>query len=561
MRKDKIDSWSDIKNENDNFIGRKRTDYSTFHKGTTIPMRYHKLFLENLSKEVTKGNFVSVKLEINNKIYNASVRWPNSKGRNGVTIQLLYSQKALLELLKEKLEVSYNYIINYMYENNEKKPATIPDEFEEYLDFYKGDKKDTFVVKIMSKKNLNIIEEDYEDIESDIIEDTDDDNIIEMNFSVLDSIDNIYNYIQSKGFNYKEEVIKNLYIALKTKPFVILSGISGTGKSKIIELFAEAIGATSKNGRFNLVPVKPDWSDSTDLLGYRNIEGKFNPGFITSIAYEAMKNPNMPYFLCLDEMNLARVEYYFSDVLSLMETRKFNDDGDIITNMLLGKEQIGSDNISYNKYGDVYLPQNLYIVGTVNMDETTFPFSKKVLDRTNAIEFNEVNLNFSFDEVKSKDISSKTYDNSLLKSEFIKLYDCRDYKEIATNVIDRLIKINGILTTYNQHFGYRVRDEIVFYMIYATRENIMDFDVAWDFCITQKILPKISGSGSEVLEILVKLFKHFNNIKSSYSDYITEEELKDMESKVIGNEYNIINKKLLHMIRRYLRDGFTTYWQ
>ena len=99
-------------------------------------------------------------------------------------------------------------------------------------------------------------------------------------------------------------------------------------------------------------------------------------------------------------------------------------------------------------------------------------------------------------------------------------------------------------------------------MIYATRENIMDFNVAWDFCITQKILPKISGSSGEVLEILVELFKHFNNIKSNYNDPILEEELKDMDNKAKENiEYKITNKKLLYMIRRYLRDGFTTYWQ
>ena len=82
-------------------------------------------------------------------------------------------------------------------------------------------------------------------------------------------------------------------------------------------MFAEAIDATSDNGRFKLVPVKPDWSDSTDLLGYRNIEGNFNPGVITRVAYEYMKHINLPYFLCLDEMNLARVEYYFSDVYLL----------------------------------------------------------------------------------------------------------------------------------------------------------------------------------------------------------------------------------------------------
>ncbi|WLC82791.1 hypothetical protein KTC97_11670 [Clostridium estertheticum] len=118
-----------------------------------------------------------------------------------------------------------------------------------------------------------------------------------------------------------------------------------------------------------LVPVRPDWSDATDLLGYRNIENKFVPGIIIDVAYEAMKNIDKPYFLCLDEMNLARVEYYFSDILSTMETRSIKDD-EIITQRLLSRAQFGKDERAYDKYGDVYIPQNLYIIGTVNMDKS-----------------------------------------------------------------------------------------------------------------------------------------------------------------------------------------------
>ncbi|WP_298846007.1 DUF2357 domain-containing protein [Clostridium sp.] len=143
-----------------------------------------------------------------------------------------------------------------------------------------------------------------------------------------------------------------------------------------------------------LVSVRPDWSDATDLLGYRNIENKFVPGIIIDAAYEAMKNIDKPYFLCLDEMNLVRVEYYFSDILSSMETRNIKDD-EIITQRLLSRAQFGKDERAYDKYGDVYIPQNLYIIGTVNMDETTFSFSKKVLDRANTIEFNKVDLRYN----------------------------------------------------------------------------------------------------------------------------------------------------------------------
>ncbi len=287
-----------------------------------------------------------------------------------------------------------------------------------------------------------------------------------------------------------------------------------------------------------------------------------------------MMNPELPYFICLDEMNLARVEYYFSDILSLMETRRLNEDNEIITNTLLSEEQIGRDSVSISTYGDVYIPQNLYIIGTVNMDETTFPFSKKVLDRANTIEFNKVDLNYSFeDDDSSFDDSNndeiKIYHNDFLKSEFLKIRDCKEYKETAQKAISELIKINGILEKYNYHFGYRVRDEITFYMIYAMKDNLMGFDEAFDLSVVQKILPKISGSSSEVLDMLFDIFELFNDYRFSNREYLEEKELKDLKEKVtdlnegsdkINYKFKLTNEKLIYMIRRFIRDGFTTFW-
>ncbi|MDV4151761.1 AAA family ATPase [Clostridium sp. AL.422] len=554
------DSWCDIDINDSTFLGRKRTDYSSFYMGTTIPLRYHEVFLSNLSEELHKGKSIKVKLIINDKIYRGQVVWPASKGRSGVTIQLKYSEKALLELLRTKLEVSYRYIMNYLKEEN-KKPKDIPDEYKEYIDFYKGDELNTFILKLVNREMIDGIEDEELQI-VDENENYDKDNEVINNFIVSELVKDIYNYIKSNGFIYDLELINNIYVSLKTKPFIILSGISGTGKSKLVELFANALGATISNGRFNLIPVKPDWSDSTDILGYRDIEGKFNPGIISKIAYKAMLNPEVPYFICLDEMNLARVEYYFSDILSLIETRRFNDDNEIITNNLLSKEQIGRDAAAISKYGDVYIPQNLYIIGTVNMDETTFPFSKKVLDRANTIEFNEVNLDYSFDDEESieKPIS-KVYHNDLLKSEFIKISQCKLYKDIAAKVINDLIDINNVLESHNQHFGYRVRDEIVFYMIYSLRDNLMTYEEAFDYCVTQKILPKISGSSDETLDVLKELFSLFNNYNFRNNDYLDNNVIKAMENSVENSSYKLTNKKLIYMIRRFIRDGFTSFWQ
>lgn len=152
-----------------------------------------------------------------------------------------------------------------------------------------------------------------------------------------DIINHIYSYIKSKGFYYPKEEVINLFLSLKTKPFVILSGISGTGKTKMVQWFAESLGATEKNGQFTLIPVRPDWRDGSDLLGYVDIKGDFKVGPLTKAIRAAEEHLELPYFVLLDEMNLARVEYYFSDILSVMESRRW-EDGKVVSSTLLSEE-------------------------------------------------------------------------------------------------------------------------------------------------------------------------------------------------------------------------------
>lgn len=589
MSKERSDSWSKIESEDINSIARKMVDYSTFDYGSVIPTRYHNEFLNNLSKVLAKGEKQNIIFYINNIEYEAEINYPNLNRKDKVI--RFKCDKKLRELLSKELCISYKYIMDAKDKLLKGKVVKVPEEFKEYMDFYNGPEKDTFIVKLIKKNKLGSestdIDENQEVEDEDIIDVEDNQGEVETitDFNVSSTVDYIYSYITNKGYTYEKSLIKNLYTSLKTKPFVILSGISGTGKSKIVELFAKALGATTENKRFKLLPVKPDWSDSTDLLGFRNIEGKFTCGEITEIAYRAMMNPEVPYFICLDEMNLARVEYYFSDILSIMETRRCNEDGEIITNVLLSETQIGRDAASISTYGDVYIPQNLYIIGTVNMDETTFPFSKKVLDRANTIEFNKVDLSYSFDDeedttkYQNDNDKCRVYHNNFLKSEFLKIKDCKENKEIALKTIDRLIGINKILEKYDNHFGYRVRDEIVFYMIYAMKYDLMTFDEAFDLCMVQKILPKIGGSSSDTLEMLASIFEHINDYKIQNKEYMEESELDKMSKDVFptswennNNElqihsnlrklkYRCTNEKLISMMRRFIRDGFTTFWQ
>lgn len=195
------------------------------------------------------------------------------------------------------------------------------------------------------------------------------------------------------------------------------------------------------------------------------------------------------------------------------------------------------------------------------MDETTFPFSKKVLDRASTIEFNEINLDYSFDNIEDNCLDEKrVYDNALLKSSYISLGECKEHKEIALKVIGQLKEINEILMGANYHFAYRVRDEIVFYIINAVTSELMTYEKAMDYSINQKILPKITGSNKEVMEIRIKLFNNLNETKYSYDDIAYGNvELKELEA-IENKAYEVSSNKIIYMIKRYIRDGFTGFW-
>lgn len=353
----------------------------------------------------------------------------------------------------------------------------------------------------------------------------------EEEMTVKEQVAAIESYIAAKGFNYDGNLVENFYLSLKSKPFVILAGTSGTGKTRLVRLFAEAIGA-----EYSLVSVRPDWSDSSDLFGHVDLNQRFVKGDIIDFVKSAELNPTKPYILCLDEMNLARVEYYMSDILSTIETRRF-ENGQIITDAVIPASIYGNDTAAAGRYGKVMLPGNLYIVGTVNMDETTFPFSKKVLDRANTIEFSYVDL-LAMPSFEKKVASSISVSNDFLVSEYITLNDCNsDDREYIEGVCTKLQRINVILEKANAHVGYRVRDEIVFYMLNNKKADLLEENVAFDNQVMQKILPRIQGSSEAIKDMLGELLK------------ICESE-----------KYEASTKKINFMIKRYEEDGFTSYW-
>ena len=326
----------------------------------------------------------------------------------------------------------------------------------------------------------------------------------------------IYDFIKKEGFTFSHQQIINYYLSLKTKPFVILTGISGTGKTKITELFAKVVCENFKE-QYLLLPVRPDWNDDKYLLGYYNpLLEKYHSTRFLDFILKATNDPKNPYFVCLDEMNLARVEYYFSTFLSAMESEQ--KEIDLHRNNV--KNEDGNE-----IPGKIEIPPNLFFTGTVNMDETTHRFSPKVLDRANTIEFTKINL-LDMETQQQNENSSPNESNikSLFKEYFLddevrqNGRNSKTYKEWVNknkeNFVKFLHQINkDALEKHNLHFGYRIRDEILRYMYFAEKLYSDEFNeaAALDFQIRQKILPKIKGTESigPALESMGKLIEKY----------------------------------------------------
>lgn len=375
-------------------------------------------------------------------------------------------------------------------------------------------------------------------------------------YTVKQLVDHVHAYTERKGFHYKREEIANFYLSMRTKPFVILAGISGTGKTQLPRKFAAALGFS--DDQLIQLPVRPDWTDGSDLLGYTSLEGNFVPKELTLAIQKATSNENKPYFFILDEMNLARVEHYFSDFLSVIETRERNNNGNITTDPIL-REVTLLNARNRNDYQSLGWPSNLFLIGTVNMDETTHAFSKKVLDRANTIEMNEVNLNWQ--QASTQPLAALSgITSSYFQTDYLHASELTEEdKKGCNDNIKVLIEINQKLEDAGLHFGYRVRDEIAFYLVCNKKYNLIDERTAFDFQIVQKILPRIHGSSERIQKALVEILSVLENeeINSEHFDLLTLE--KKWNKKVKFN-YPKATGKILFMLKRFDEDRFTSFW-
>ena len=416
----------------------------------------------------------------------------------------------------------------------------------------------------------------------------------------------LQDYLQSRGYIYSPIIVSQFYTALKTKGFVILSGLTGTGKTKIAQELAELIDDSKEN--FLFLSVRPDWRDSKALLGYYNpLTGEYHKTKLLDFILEAKRDYEQnrenakPYFVLLDEMNLAHVEYYFADFLSVLESGR-EEKGEY--RGFTKEEILLHDNEEITRKQGVpktlRLPPNLYIIGTVNMDETTYAFSPKVLDRAFVIEFHDVELGEYPPESSDSEEANGIKDSLralilqdlvgpegmfLARSKGEVNEAVREFKGEHLDYWNILVNLNRALKPYDMHFGYRVVDEIALFFKSAKESEeagIVKFkndNEIFDLALLMKILPKFHGNRKRLEKPLTKVleacmggefevkFKENNQEKSlkmprdieKISSGAIIEMLANWESYRENFRFRHTAKKALRMLRQLHEIGFASF--
>ena len=407
---------------------------------------------------------------------------------------------------------------------------------------------------------------------------------------------------------YPRHIIENYITLLRTKDLIVLAGDSGSGKTNLIKSFAKAVG-----GKSVIIPVKPNWTSSEDLLGYYNpLEKKYLATPFLEALLEAQKNPSIPYFICLDEMNLARVEYYFADFLSLLESRdeepeiklysenesshvlselkavveiiqagkeKYSQDGIINFIELLKDEELNaylrqafgfSDKDSLIKYHSeirrmlsavmtmpsvIKMPANVHIIGAINIDETTHYLSPKILDRTHIMRF-ESPLLSDWDQILSEveeygfnDVSKPL----LIDIEALGVRENYPKFDRENEFCQRFVELNReFFHKLGVEFGMRTIRQGLHYLDLFKDVNDDSFQSINNFLL-HKVLPKFTFDGNKAVGQQTKL----DLIEKVFAERIKQllplyEEIPEVFSAVAALENVVSDAKA--------NDGVVNFW-
>ena len=441
-------------------IRHKIIDKSVLTDGITLPQEVNQQIYDNVGQQLKRGDKLEIKILIDNHEYPASLKNMNNsrEARTNDQLQLRWAVGNIGKKMRSLFKDSKPKLIN---DDGGAIRGTHPD-IREYFNIYALDSK-TFLFDC----HMRLSEEDYE--------------LCKDNFTYL--------------------------AAAKAKPFLILGGFSGTGKSQKVKelgyLTCPDIDDLQKGhepGNYCLISVKPNWHDSTELLGYySNIGHRYMVTDFIKFLVKAMKYPDIPFYVCMDEMNLAPVEEYFAEYLSVLETRTVVD-GMVVSSALISKdvfknetifEDLGTDDPAIKeelRQNGLRLPQNVIVIGTVNMDDTTNSFSRKVIDRAMTFEtkIDTINsadyFNVARDTLAYKNIScperficDEVRVLDVLKDgspDFDLATEEKDKQTLFTDFINEINKAIGQGANYNKKDGlgvspfqvsYRVLNEAVLY--------------------------------------------------------------------------------------------------
>lgn len=355
----------------------------------------------------------------------------------------------------------------------------------------------------------------------------------------------------SANYFINEKLCVRFISSLLTKPFVILTGLSGSGKTKLAQAFAMWICESDE--QYCIVPVGADWTNREPLLGFPNalIENDYKKDEygVLNLIIDANKNSDKPYFLILDEMNLSHVERYFADFLSVMESKS--------------KLSLHSGIEDWNSVPpEIGFPKNLFIIGTVNIDETTYMFSPKVLDRANVIEFRvtmeemenylQSNSVISLDNLES--LGATMADNfvEIAKDDTLEASDTEELNKSLMNFFSELKKTGA-------EFGYRSASEILRFSAVVNKiETNWSFAEIIDAAIMQKLLPKVHGSRRKLEPVLKTLGQLCLKDAQKFDDILNTKTGIDFsdKAKII---YPVSLEKILRMYDNLISNGFTSY--
>jgi len=315
----------------------------------------------------------------------------------------------------------------------------------------------------------------------------------------LQILEQVKTYMTQRGYRFAPALVENFYLSLKSRPFVILGCYDGTEPALLPRLFAEGLGATAENGRYRELTVRPDWMDSSDLFGYLDLEGHFRPGIIIDFLKAAQNDPEKPYFLCLDKILLDRMAYYLREVLASVESRETESPKPLVTMAYYGRDTTAAE-----QYGQIPALDNLYIIGTINMDETGRPLDQRLLDRVHMLEFDRDAVTAIESTETPPPVDA---DNEFLKTVYFRLDQCpEEERQTYFALFDPL---NSILAQGKAYMGFRLRNDAILFLMHNRDTAALPAAAALDHAICMKVLTRIQGAKALVQPVLEAMLAQY----------------------------------------------------